>query len=77
MRGERGRLMSTSRRTLTWAEVEAAADAIVELLADPAADLTHDARLRWEGALTALEIIAGRVPSLPDPEIGALVRTIL
>jgi hypothetical protein len=61
--------MSAGRqRAMPRAEVERFADAVAELLSDPAAGLSPDARLRWEGALTAAEIILGRTPSLLDDE---------
>jgi hypothetical protein len=34
------------------------------LLADPDAHLSRDARLHWEGALTALEVVLGKPPTL-------------
>ena len=37
------------------------AKSIRQLLDDPDAYLTRDARLRWEGALTALETVLGEL----------------
>jgi len=55
-------------RPLVRKEIEALADEIAGLLADPDAKLAWDTRLRWEGALTVLERILGRAPTLsPDP----------
>lgn len=39
-------------------------DAIRTLLFDPDLALSRDARLRWEGALTALEVALGEIPTL-------------
>jgi len=49
---------------LTRAETTAFADSVRAILADPDANLSRDARLRWEGALTALEAVLGRAASL-------------
>jgi len=54
----------TSPRPLTRVETAAFADSIRALLADPDANLSRDARLRWEGALTAIEAVLGKAPSL-------------
>jgi hypothetical protein len=52
---------------LSRAEINRLADSIHFLLDDPDARLTRDARLRWEGALTALEAVLGVRPRLsPD-----------
>ncbi len=42
-------------------EAKVLAASIRCLLTDPDAALTRDARLRWEGALTALEVVLGEV----------------
>jgi hypothetical protein len=65
------------RRVLTRAEVEEMADAIAALLADPGAGLSPVARARWEGALTAVEVVLGRAPTVAGNEIGAEVRRLL
>jgi hypothetical protein len=54
---------------LTRAQIAKLADDIRGVLADPGADLTRDARLRWEGALTALDLVLGNESTLP-PELG-------
>lgn len=69
-------LQPPRRRMLRRAEVESLAAGIRRLLTE-SADLSHDSRSRWEGALTMCEVIAGRAPSLVDDEIAALVRTLL
>jgi len=51
-------------RPFTRAETAAFADSIRALLGDTDANLSRDARLRWEGALTALEAVLGKAPSL-------------
>ena len=45
-------------------EIEALAASIRRLLEDRDADLSRDATLRWQGALTALEVVLGEPPSL-------------
>jgi hypothetical protein len=45
-------------------EVAKLADSVRRLLADPDTRLSRDARLRWEGALTALETVLGQAPTL-------------
>ena len=57
-------------RPLTRSEVTALAEHVRALLHDPDANLTRNARLRWEGALTAVEYVLGRTPTLisEDPE---------
>lgn len=62
---------------MTRAEVERFAGAVADLLADPAAELTPSARLRWEGALTALEAVLGHPPTLLGAELAGQVRAIL
>ena len=52
---------------LTRAQIAKLADDIRGVLADPDA-LTRDARLRWEGALTALDLVLGNESTLP-PEL--------
>jgi hypothetical protein len=56
------------RRPLARVEIERMADAARSLLGDPDAGLSRDARLRWEGALTAIEVVLGERPSLPEPD---------
>jgi hypothetical protein len=51
------------RRPLSRAETVAFAESIRALLADPT-NLSRDARLRWEGALTGLEAVLGQDPTL-------------
>ena len=65
------------RRMLTRAEVEALAASITELLTDSGAGLSPAARARWEGALTACEVVLGRAPTVAGDEIGAEVRRLL
>lgn len=65
------------RRMLTRQEAEGLAEGIAGLLDDLNADLTPMARARWEGALTAVEIILGRAPTVAGVEIGDAVRSIL
>lgn len=57
--------------------MEALAASITELLADPGAGLSPVARARWEGALTAVEVVLGRAPTAAGDEIGAEVRRLL
>jgi hypothetical protein len=64
-------------RMLSRTEVAAFADAIGALLADPDAGLSPDARRRWEGALTAAEVILRREPSLVAGVFAADVRRLL
>jgi hypothetical protein len=45
------------------------AESIRLLLADPDAHLSRDARLRWEGALTVLEVVLGQEPSLAPGDL--------
>lgn len=59
------------------ADPDALAHSVAALLADPAAGLTPAARLRWEGALTACELLAGRAPTLAGDEFGASVAASL
>jgi hypothetical protein len=47
--------------------MERLAEEIRALLAEPQAALSRDARLRWEGAVTILEVVLGDRPSLPEP----------
>jgi len=57
-------------RPLTRAEVGELAESIRRLLADPDARLTGPMRQRWQGALTALEVVLGEPSSLVDsPEL--------
>jgi hypothetical protein len=59
--------MLVAMARLSWPEVERMADAIHAALDDADAGLGRDARLRWEGALAALETALGRATSLiPD-----------
>jgi hypothetical protein len=51
-------------KPLTRGQVEALADEVRSILADPDAGLSTSARLRWQGALTALEVVLGERPSL-------------
>lgn len=51
-------------KPLFRAEQEKMVQSIRLLLKDPDAHLTRDARLRWEGALTALEVVLGETPTL-------------
>ena len=51
-------------KRLPIGEGERLAESIRALLADPDAHLTRDGRLRWEGALTAVEAVLGKCPSL-------------
>jgi hypothetical protein len=51
-------------RPLRRPEIEKFAESIRALLADTDANPSRDARLRWEGALTALERVLGQEPSL-------------
>ena len=51
-------------KRLPEAEISRLANSIRLLLADPDAHLSRDARLRWEGALTALEVALEANPSL-------------
>ena len=60
-------------RPLARPEVSALADHIRALLADPDANLGHSARLRWEGALTAVEYVLGRTPSLVSEDQDSFV----
>jgi len=60
-------------RPLTRAETAAFADSIRALLADPDANLGRDARLRWEGALTAVEAVLGKAPSLATDDTWPIV----
>ena len=57
-------------RPLTRSEVTLFADHVRALLDDPDANLTRNARLRWEGVLTAVEYVLGMTPSLvfEDPD---------
>jgi hypothetical protein len=54
------------RRTLTRVDVERFAESIRELLDDSDAGLSRDARLRWEGALSALEALLREPSSLVE-----------
>lgn len=65
------------RRTLTRSEIAAMAASIAALLADPDAGPTPTTRARWEGALTACEVILGGRPTLPADEIADAVTPIL
>jgi hypothetical protein len=56
------------RRPLPRAEVDQMAEAIRALLDDPDAGLSRDGRLRWEGALAALEAVLRSPSSLVDDE---------
>ena len=49
---------------MTRREVEVLVTSIRTLLDDPDALLTRHARLRWEGALTALEVVLGQTPTI-------------
>jgi hypothetical protein len=62
---------------LTRAEVEALAASIAELLTDSDAGLSPVARARWEGALTACEVVLGRAPTAGGAEIGAEIDRLL
>ena len=57
-------------RPVTRSEFAAFAESVRALLTDPDANLSRSARLRWEGALTAVEYLLGMTPSLisVDPE---------
>ena len=46
-------------RPLDRGEIEKLADSIRALLADPDAGLNEPLRRRWEGTLTALEVVLG------------------
>ncbi len=59
-----GRLRDSCVVPLTRAEIAKLSDSVRQLLADPDARLSRDARLRWEGALTALETVLGQAPTL-------------
>ena len=48
------------------------AENIRDLLADEDAKLSRSARLRWEGALTAVELILGAKPSLARDDLERL-----
>lgn len=68
---------TTPNRALSVTQVDDLARRVREVLADPDADLSPSRRARFEGVLTACEIIAGRVPSLAGDEIGGVVRELL
>ena len=53
-----------ARSPLSSPEVEQLRESIRRLLDDPDANLSRDARLRWEVALTAVEAILGEPSSL-------------
>ncbi len=57
-------------RPLTRSEISALADQVRALLHDPDANLSRSARLRWEGALTAIEYVLGVTSTLisEDPD---------
>ena len=59
------------RRPLSRPEIDAMAEGVQALLADSDAGLSPDRRLRWEGALAALEAVLGQRSSLVD-EGGSL-----
>jgi hypothetical protein len=54
---------------LSLTQVRPLIESIRHLLDDPDAHLSRDARLRWEGALTALETVLGESPSLGSSAI--------
>jgi hypothetical protein len=56
------------RRPFTRVEVERFAESVRALLADPDAGLSSDGRLRWEGALAALEAVLREPSTLLDPD---------
>ncbi len=51
-------------KPLTRSEQERLMVSLRSILDDPDANLSRDARLRWEGALTALEVVLGERPTL-------------
>ncbi|MGH3565502.1 MAG: hypothetical protein ACRDRH_05620 [Pseudonocardia sp.] len=59
------------------ADPEALAGSVAALLADPDAGLTPAARLRWEGALTACEVLSGRAPTLAGDGFATAVAVAL
>ncbi len=62
---------------MTRAEIARFADALALVLADGEVGMTEAERLRNEGALTALEIVLGRSPSLVESGVAAEIRAIL
>ncbi len=59
---------------LERAEVERLANEIRALLMDAQSGLSRDARRRWEGAVTSLEVVLGERPSLPEPDSSGCAR---
>jgi len=49
----------TDGRPMSRAQITALAESIEALLEEPLTDLTHEARLRWEGAFVALRVVLG------------------
>jgi len=62
---------------MTWTDVADLAVRTRALLDDPDADLTPTTRARYEGMLTACEVINGEAPTLLPDEMGEAVRSVL